>query len=122
LCSCGIYALKEAGLLTAFGPGFLFGALAAFGGVQTPTRRARVRRQGSNELVSWTVGKVALWGRVLEYTGGFRAQYGYPYVLWSVSLTKDERIALGDAYGVEVYQLDGDVLKTIAHEGHEFVD
>ena len=84
--------------------------------------RSNILWRGSAESVPWVVGKVALWGRVLEFTDGFRAQYAYPYVLWSAGLTTGERIALGDAYGVEVYELDGDVLKTMGRGGNEFVE
>lgn len=103
-CSCGIYAVKNG---SEFHPHML---------------RSNIVWRGSAESVPWVVGKVALWGRVLEFTDGFRAQYAYPYVLWSAGLTAGERIALGDAYGVEVYELDGDVLKTMGRGGNEFVE
>lgn len=104
MCSCGIYAAKNG---SGFHPHLL---------------RATRMLRWSTGSVPWVVGKVALWGRVLEYTDGFRAQYAYPYVLWSTGLTEGERITLGDAYGVEVYEIDGDVLRMMARGGNEFVE
>jgi len=36
---------------------------------------------GSSPTVLSVVGKCSLWGRVVEYTGGYRGQYAYPYEL-----------------------------------------
>jgi hypothetical protein len=59
---CGIYAFRERGqaeeLLHQFGP---VGA-------------------GANRLPA-ALGRVSLWGRVIENTGGWRAQFAYPYDL-----------------------------------------
>ena len=58
--SCGIYAFRERGdaekLLAELGPvGPAAGRLAA------------------------AIGRVSLWGRVIENTGGWRAEFAYPY-------------------------------------------
>jgi hypothetical protein len=47
------------------------------------------------------VGAVSLWGRVIEHTDGYRAQYAYPNRLAVVGGTKQLAVDLGLAYGVE---------------------
>jgi len=37
--------------------------------------------QGGSELLGWAVGQVNLWGRVVEYERGWRAEFAYPYAL-----------------------------------------
>jgi hypothetical protein len=48
------------------------------------------------------IGRVSLWGRVFENTGGWRAQFAYPYDL--VLVGGDEELAAGlrDRYAVDV--------------------
>jgi hypothetical protein len=41
--------------------------------------------------VGWAVGRVAMWGRVIEHTKGWRAQYAYPYAVRVES--EDEAVA-----------------------------
>jgi hypothetical protein len=57
--------------------------------------RADVRGRG---LVT---GEVALWGRVIEFRDGYRAQYAYPQRLW-LEGTEDERAELERLYGIPV--------------------
>ncbi len=44
-------------------------------------------------------GQVSLWGRIIETTKGFRAQYAYPKELWLLDNSLEE---LGFIYGVPV--------------------
>ena len=48
------------------------------------------------------LGRVSLWGRVFENTGGWRGQFAYPYDL--VLIGGDEKLAaqLRDRYAVDV--------------------
>lgn len=112
-CSCGIYAMKRPLLHGAtFVPG-----LTVFPGVSFVPAATFVRSFMGLEMhpvVGWVTGKVALWGRTLESDFGFRAQYAYPQVLWSGALAKDKRVALGNAYGVEVYEIDDTVVQAMA--------
>lgn len=75
-CDCGLWALRE---------------------------RQRVEELARDERASrarvFVFGKVALWGRVLEFEDGFRAEYGYPadlYVYDDAELADD----LARIYGV----------------------
>jgi hypothetical protein len=81
--ACGIHALREesdaAALLRNTGHvGSAFGRLPA------------------------AMGRVSLWGRVMENTGGWRAQFAYPYDL--VLFGADEELAadLRGRYAVDV--------------------
>jgi hypothetical protein len=51
-------------------------------------------------------GQLALWGKCIEHTKGWRAQYAYPLRLWIVKKKpywSDERAKLlEEAYGVPV--------------------
>lgn len=79
-CRCGIWGLKSEW-------DFLH---------QTGTTRA---------VVGHVSGKVALWGRVLEYALGYRAQYAYPYELYAYH--NDPRLpllrALAGIYAVDLH-------------------
>src|SRR3990172_5594590 len=57
-CACGLYAHKTIEQLWA----------------------GHAPRLGDGD---WAWGTVALWGRVLEYETGYRAEYGYPQHLWT---------------------------------------
>lgn len=59
------------------------------------------------------IGKVSLWGRVIETENGFRAQYAYPQKLWACSngWSAEE---LGLVYGVPVKTVQSGDLNTIA--------
>ena len=66
-CGCGIYAFKSP---MSFVPSDIYGPLYVY-------------------------GKVALWGKILEHTGGYRAQYAYPLELWVIKQDSfGERILL----------------------------
>jgi hypothetical protein len=71
-CSCGIWSFKE-----------LDGLVEAIGGY--------------SEIK--VLGKVSLWGRVIETENGYRAQYAYPSELW---LLDDSLEELGLIYDVPV--------------------
>jgi hypothetical protein len=78
-CKCGIYGFRE----------------------REPAEDALVRySHGSTE--GWALGRVSLWGRIVECERGWRAQYAYPYDL--IVFTGDERLAaeLRDLYAVDV--------------------
>ncbi len=96
-CRCGIYAMKRPIL-----SGLRLALVQSFMGPET------------HPVVAWVTGKVALWGRTQECDYGFRAQCAYPQVLWSGALTEDQRVALGNAYGIEVYQIDDTLLQAMA--------
>ncbi len=49
------------------------------------------------------LGKVHLWGRLVEAQHGYRAQYAYPAELWAPMLTAVGRDMLADEYGVPVH-------------------
>jgi hypothetical protein len=74
-CQCGFYSYKTFKLL-------------AQGGYSSMTHDSGV-----------VVGKVKLWGRISEYTEGWRAQYMYPFEL--VTPRKDVAELLEHTYGVK---------------------
>ena len=80
--SCGIYAFKE---------------------------RDSSERYFSGSTVVF--GQVLLWGQVIRFTEGYRAERAYPHALWLFPRRMDmdyvERIADGmrEAYGVETHTL-----------------
>ena len=97
-CRCGIYAATEVAGATDY--------LEAVWG-EDPLRWPVVHR---------VIGRVALWGNVVEYERGWRAEHAYPERLWVPA--RDRRgfpidrapavaAALGD-YGVPVELLDAD--------------
>ncbi len=51
------------------------------------------------------LGRVSLWGRVLERENGFRAQYAYPYELFLIGDGRDATVArqLRALYAVDVW-------------------
>lgn len=72
-CSCGIWAFETLEKLTAALDG-----------------------EYPNTCI---LGKVSLWGRVMECKNGYRAQFAYPSELW---LLNEEHEQLGYVYGVPV--------------------
>ena len=48
------------------------------------------------------LGRVSLWGRVIENTGGWRAQFAYPYDLELFGGSRELAAALRRRYGVDV--------------------
>lgn len=99
-CRCGIYAIGDPAQLGAF--------------IDTN----HVRRCAPQ----WVVGRVSLWGTVIESERGWRASHAYPRELY-VPLSRRNRDAAGtlgrelDRYGVPVRLLDGPIssglLKTL---------
>ncbi len=91
-CSCGVHAMTRPGLLSAYVP-----AVA--------TRRS----------VIWVVGRVTLWGQVVEGMRGWRASRAYPAEVWlpevhlnrkHVSRPEQVALELGD-YGIPVRVCNG---------------
>lgn len=62
--TCGLHALRSREGLRAYSPS------------------PRPAESAGGRLVALLGGEVALWGRVIEHTDGYRAQYGYPLRLW----------------------------------------
>jgi hypothetical protein len=81
-CRCGIYGLRE----------------------QEVAERALLR-YSRGELERWALGRVLLWGRIVEGERGWRAEFAYPY---DVAVFGDERLAaeLRDLYAVDVTVAD----------------
>jgi hypothetical protein len=59
---------------------------------------------GTDHLDGEVVGEVYLWGRVLEFERGYRAQYAYPKHLYvsRADLSSDSATELARLYGVPV--------------------
>jgi hypothetical protein len=81
--SCGIYALRDRGAAEAM--------LHELGEADRATNRLPA-----------ALGRVSLWGRVMENTGGWRGQFAYPYDL--LLFGGDEALAaqLRGEYAVDV--------------------
>ena len=57
-------------------------------------------------LETHVLGRVALWGKVIEYDKGYRAEFAYPLELWIGNAGRDwEAVqrALTNAYGVDTH-------------------
>ena len=80
---CGIYAVRERAAAEAM------------------MRQIGEPGPASNRLPA-ALGRVSLWGRVMQNTGGWRAQYAYPYDL--ILFGGDESLATGlrGDYAVDV--------------------
>jgi hypothetical protein len=78
-CRCGIYGFRE----------------------REMAERA-LRRYARDKLSRWALGRVSLWGRVVECTNGWRAELAYPYDL--IVFTRDPDVAaeLRSLYAVDV--------------------
>lgn len=63
-CACGIWAMRDRDEL-----------------VRRRVLRPVLRYPGDTSGNFWVVGKVALWGRVLEFEEGWRGRYAYPLSL-----------------------------------------
>ena len=90
-CNCGVHALKSAAvaehrLIDELDSqmGFGFGIRFSFGGYEPPAGRV------------W--GAVKLWGRLIEHSHGYRAEFAYPAALYC----QDEKLAavVAALYGV----------------------
>lgn len=90
-CSCGIYAFKAMNSLPEY--------------VRQINRRVTVAVGETEDLPS-VIGEVSLWGKCIEFTKGWRAQYGYPKSIYLPDEASVEyegvvcRVAAN--YGVEV--------------------
>jgi hypothetical protein len=80
---CGVYALRTRRLAEEI--------LSTF-----------VAAENGDKVEAWAIGRVSLWGRVVECEHGWRGQYAYPYAL--TVLTEDESLTrrLGAVYAVDV--------------------
>ncbi len=83
-CGCGWYALKAAAQVL-------------------PWIHLRQRMGALPSLRRIAIGRVALWGRVIEHAEGYRAEFAYPACLYVPSRALIR--PLGERYGVEVYPL-----------------
>ena len=91
-CGCGLYAFRSRSL--------------------AETAMASEMRPGTVAL-----GRVSLWGRVVEHGSGWRAQYGYPYELLLVGEDTAAARELRAAYAVDVEWLDvPDLLRRVRSE------
>ena len=81
-CKCGVYGMKD---------GFVAGIM--FNMVQENPEL--LLRKGMHPVV----GRVALWGRILEHAGGYKGQYAYPDMLRT--LTRQRATQLAQNYCVE---------------------
>ncbi len=80
-CDCGIYGLKTEA-----------DALAIARHVLAPAQVA--------------VGRVSLWGRVIETSLGYRAQYAYVYDVYLQDGTPEELVAIRERYAVDAQLAD----------------
>jgi len=85
-CTCGFYAAKSLKHLLSMG-------YATFNYSGQPNR----------ELV---IGKVAMWGKVLEGNQGWRTEYAYPVILYIPYTLPELQRPLADGYGVPVTMLN----------------
>jgi hypothetical protein len=78
-CRCGIYGFKE-----------------------RERAESALRRYARGDLSGWVLGRVSLWGRVVESQHGWRSQFAYPYEL--ALYTRNRRLVreLRDVYAVDV--------------------
>jgi hypothetical protein len=108
-CTCGVHAVERIGYLGTYLP---------------PTNRPYAWMR---PLVRQAIGRVTLWGDVVEGTRGWRASRAYPAELWLAGVDMDGR-AIADIgsiameladYGVPVRICDGltarEVVDEIAH-------
>jgi hypothetical protein len=80
---CGVYALRTRRLAEDRLQGFL-------------------NSTNGDKAEAWAIGRVSLWGRVIECERGWRGQYGYPYAI--TVLSDDESLVprLARVYAVDV--------------------
>lgn len=90
-CDCGIYVLKE----RAEAERLVRDALAPLLALDHPLVY-------SDDATTFAVGRVSIWGRVIEAAHGYRAQLAYPYELVLLDGTAAQARALRDRYAVDV--------------------
>jgi hypothetical protein len=78
VCACGIWALRQRG-----GAERLMGSYRDSGGATA-------------------LGRVALWGRIIEHENGWRGQFAYPLDVVVFNGTEEMARDIGDAYAVDV--------------------
>ncbi len=76
-CECGVYAFK-----------------------QREDAELLAREKVDNDVLA--IGRVSLWGRVIETERGFRAQRAYPYDLQLLGGTAELARAIRNRYAVDV--------------------
>ena len=92
-CTCGIYAVASPEAAAKY--------------ITDPYALGRVDR---------VLGRVAMWGDVVEGTSGWRASHGYPVELWVPARTADGRGLRRRAYldeiaaGLEAYNVPVDIV------------
>ncbi len=94
---CGIYAFKTRQLAEQLLQRYMGEKQCYFEGRTRPVQRPPDRPVA--------LGRVSLWGRVLERENGFRAQYAYPYDLFLIADGRDATLAreLRAVYAVDVW-------------------
>ncbi|HEV2592653.1 MAG TPA: hypothetical protein VGU02_12255 [Gaiellaceae bacterium] len=98
--SCGIYAYSD--LVDAERHLAVMEAFAQNADKQTPTSDA------------WALGRVSLWGRVVECEKGWRAQFAYPYTLTIFTGRSGLVSQITDDYAVDAERLPrADVAKLV---------
>ncbi len=108
-CSCGIYGYARLSSLLGDQhclPHRLMG--------DTPTSTASGLDFRGHRYRGVVVGRVALWGHVIEHEGGYRAQYAYPQLVYATCLSGEQRAALASAYGIEVYHVPLSALRKLS--------
>lgn len=91
-CTCGIYAVRTEELLE-------FKRMATLPAVIRPADTA------FSSPDSAVIGKVALWGKVIEHALGFRAEYAYPLELWIPDTLYPFLEELHHLYGVPIHRV-----------------
>lgn len=83
-------------------------------GVHAVKEVAQLRKWGIKIGLDRVAGEVEMWGRVLEYEEGYRAEWAYPIRLWLPQGTDQYTAdALWEAYLTEVNIDDGTIFKQI---------
>jgi hypothetical protein len=94
---CGIYAFKTRELAEDL--------LRRYMGEKHCYFEGRVHRPEPRSHRVVAIGRVSLWGRVLEREHGFRAQYAYPYELFLIGREGSGDVAqhLRRLYAIDVW-------------------
>ena|SRR2546422_4769970 len=107
-CTCGIYALRTE--LQLFAEDLGGPAVAPM----MSTAVIQLSQLRSVSPILAIIGKVALWGKVIEHTEGFRAEYAYPLELWALDAPQALVTDLHFGYGVPVRRVStGKFLSTL---------